>query len=174
MLSELKYAVRSLLKTPWVTAVVAVTLSVGIAANTAVFSWTRGVLLQPLRGISEPQRLYDLETASRAGNYDQSSYPDFRDYRDTSRSLAGVIAFHDQPLTMGSDEHAERVWGQFVSGTFFNVLGVRPIAGRFFSTEEQADVSVKYPVAVISARLRRQHFYSDLQINGNTIRLNRR
>jgi len=174
MFSGLKFAIRSLLKTPWFTAVVAVTLALGIAANTAVFSWTRGVLLQPLRGISEPQRLYDLETASRAGNYDQSSYPDFRDYRDTSRSLASVIAFHDQPLTMGPDEHAERVWGQFVSGTFFDVLGVRPIAGRFFSTEEQADVSGKYPVAVIGARLWRQHFHSDLKIIGKTIRLNRR
>src|SRR3569833_749381 len=174
MLPELKYAVRSLLKTPWFTAVVAVTLALGIAANTAVFSWTRGVLLEPLKGISEPQRLYDLETASRAGNYDQSSYPDFRDYRDSSRSLAGVIAFNDQPLTMGTDEHAQRVWGEFVSGTFFDVLGVRAIAGRFFNTEEQADVAAKYPVSVISARLWRQNFHSDPQIIGKNIRLNRR
>ena len=62
MFSELKYAVRSLAKTPWLTAVVVITLALGIAANTAVFSWTRGVLLHPLHGVADGQRLVSLET----------------------------------------------------------------------------------------------------------------
>ncbi len=61
MFQNLRYAIRSLLKTPWLTAVVIITLALGIAANTAVFSWTRSVLLHPLRGVSDGQRLVALE-----------------------------------------------------------------------------------------------------------------
>ena len=67
MFSELKYAVRSLAKTPWLAAVVVITLAVGIAANTAVFSWTRGVLLHPLPGVADVGRLFALETLPPAG-----------------------------------------------------------------------------------------------------------
>jgi len=83
MFSELKYAVRSLAKTPWLTAVVVITLALGIAANTAVFSWTRGVLLHPLHGVADGERLVSLETVLPNGEYVGSSYPDFRDYRDS-------------------------------------------------------------------------------------------
>ena len=65
MFSNLKYSVRSLLNTPWLTAVVVITLALGIAANTAVFSWTRGVLLHPLRGVADAQRLVSLETVAQ-------------------------------------------------------------------------------------------------------------
>jgi predicted permease len=173
MLSSLKYAVRSLAKTPWLTAVVIITLALGIAANTAVFSWTRGVLLNPLHGVADAQRLVSLETVYPNGEYTNSSYPDFRDYRDSSRSLAGAIAYKFGPLSLGNENQAERVWAEFVSGNFFDVLGVRPAAGRFFRTEEQEEAPGKYPVAVISARFWRRHFHADPQIVGKTIRVNR-
>ena len=101
MLSSLKYAVRSLAKIPWLTAVVVITLALGIAANTAVFSWTRGVLLNPLHGVADAQRLVSLETVFPNGEYTNSSYPDFRDYRDSSRSLAGAIAFDNASRSSG-------------------------------------------------------------------------
>ncbi|HEY4211824.1 MAG TPA: ABC transporter permease [Steroidobacteraceae bacterium] len=173
MLSELKYAVRSLAKTPWLTAVVVITLALGIAANTAVFSWTRGVLLNPLHGVADARRLVSLEAVYPNREYTNSSYPDFRDYRDSSRSLAGTIAYKFGPLSFGNENQAERVWAEFVSGNFFDVLGVRPAAGRFFRTEEQEEAPGKYPVAVISARFWRLHFHADPQIVGKTIRVNR-
>ena len=173
MFSELKYAVRSLAKTPWLTAVVVITLALGIAANTAVFSWTRGVLLHPLRGVADGEHLVSLETVLSSGEYVGCSYPDFRDYRDSSRSLAGVIAFDQEPLSFGDENQAERVWAELVSGNFFDVLGVRPAAGRFFRTEEQEEAPGKHPVAVISARFWRRHFHADPQIVGKTIRVNR-
>ena len=127
MFSNLQYAVRSLSKTPWLTAVVVVTLAVGIAANTAVFSWTRGVLLNPLRGVADVAA--SLRTrdppAGRGRQNIELSYPDFRDYRDSSQSLAGAIAFHERALSLGDGIQTERVWAQFVSGNFFDVLGVR-------------------------------------------------
>src|SRR6185437_5644354 len=173
MLSSLKYAVRSLAKPPWLTAVVVITLALGIAANTAVFSWTRGVLLNPLHGVADAQRLVSLETVFPNGEYTNSSYPDFRDYRDSSRSLAGAIAFDNASLSLGNGTEAERVWAEFVSGNYFDVLGVKPAAGRFFRAEEQEEALGKHPVAVISARLWRQHFHADPQIVGKTIRVNR-
>ena len=173
MFSTLKYSVRSLLNTPWLTAVVVITLALGIAANTAVFSWTRGVLLHPLRGVADAQRLVSLETVRVNGDYGDSSYPDFLDYRDSSRSLAGAIAFHEQSLILENENQVERVWAEFVSGNFFDVLGVRPAAGRFFDTEEQADAAGKHPVAVISDRFWRRHFDSDPQVVGKTIRVSR-
>jgi hypothetical protein len=126
------------LKTPWLTAVVVITLALGIAANTAVFSWTRGVLLNPLRGVADAQRLVSLETVFPSGEHTNSSYPDLRDYRASSRSLAGAIAFDSASLSLGNEDQVERVWVEFVSGNYFDVLGVRPAAGRFFRAEEQA------------------------------------
>jgi len=174
MFSELKYAVRSLAKNPWLAAVVIITLAVGVGANTTVFSWVRGVLLSPLHGVADGQRLVSLEQSSPNGEpNNNSSYPDFRDFRDSSRSLAGVVAYQFGPLSLGSDDQAERVWAEFVSGNFFDVLGVRPVAGRFFQADEQEEAPGKYPVAVISARFWRRHFHSDPQIIGKTIRVNR-
>src|SRR5215469_11221398 len=167
MFSELKYAVRSLAKTPWLAAVVIITLAVGIGANTTVFSWVRGVLLNPLHGVADGQRLVALESLYSHGEpNNNSSYPDFRDFRDSSRSLAGVLAYHFGALSLGDDTQAERVWGEFVSGNFFDVLGVRPVAGRFFQADEQEEAPGKYPVAVISARFWWRHFHADPQIVG--------
>ena len=176
MFSEMKYAVRSLAKTPWLTAVVLITLAVGIAANTAVFSWTRGVLLHPLPGVADVGRVFAMETLPPAGvgAYIEISYPDFRDYRDSSRSLAGAIAFQDRALSLGDATQAERVWAEFVSGNFFDVLGVRPVTGRFFRTEEQEDAPGKHPAAVISERFWQRHFHADPEIIGKVVRLNGR
>ena len=173
MFSDLKYAVRSLLKTPWLTAVVVITLALGIAANTAVFSWTRGVLLNPLRGVTDGQRLVSLESVNPTGDHGGSSYPDFRDFRDSSRSLAGAIAFQQKHLTLGNEDQAERVWAEVVSGNYFDVLGVRPAVGRFFRADEQEEAPGKHPVAIISARFGRRHFHADPQVVGTTIRVNR-
>ena len=176
MFSDLKYAVRSLAKTPWLTAVVVITLALGIAANTAVFSWTRGVLLHPLPGVTDVGRLFALETLPPAGGgaYIENSYPDFRDYRDSSRSLAGAIAFQDRALSLGDATQAELIWAEFVSGNFFDVLGVRPVTGRFFRTEEQEDAPGKHPVVVISERFWQRHFHADPEIIGKAVRLNGR
>ncbi len=174
MLSSLKYAVRSLAKTPWLTAVVVITLALGIAVNTAVFSWVRGVLLNPLHGVADVQRVVALENLYPNGDSNNnSSYPDFRDFRDSSRSLAGVLAYQFAPLSLGNDDQAERVWAEFVSGNFFDVLGVRPAAGRFFRAEEWGEAPGKNPVAVISTRFWRRYFHSDPHIVGKTIRVNR-
>ena len=172
-MNDLRFAFRQLLKNPGFTAVAVLTLALGIGANTTVFSWTRAVLLHPLHGVAESERLVTIETLTAAGGYIDSSYPDFRDYRDQAQLLAGVIAFHDRPLSLGEDDQPERVWAEFVSGNFFNMLGVRPRAGRFFLPEEQGDAPGKSPVVVLSANFWERRFNSDPAIIGQTVRLNR-
>src|SRR5262245_23893067 len=172
-MNDLKFAFRQLLKNPGFTAVAVVTLALGIGTNTTVFSWMRGVMLHPLRGVPEAERLVTLESLNVTGGYIDSSYPDFRDYRDQARSLAGLIAFHDRPLSFGADDQPERVWAEFVSGNFFDVLGVAPAAGRFFLAEEQEEAPGKHPVVVLSARFWQKRFQGDPAILGKTIRLNR-
>src|SRR5262249_43014498 len=146
--------------------------ALGIAANTAVFSWTRGVLLNPFRGVADGQRLVSLERVNPTGDHGGFSYPDFLDFRYSSRSLAGAIAFQQDHLALGNASEAERVWVEFVSGNFFDVLGVRPAAGRFFRAEEQEEAPGKHPVGVISARFWQRHFHADSQVVGKTIRVN--
>ncbi|HEX5105901.1 MAG TPA: ABC transporter permease, partial [Pirellulaceae bacterium] len=121
-------------------------------------------------------RLFALETLPPAGvgRTIEISYPDFRDYRDSSQSLAGAIAFRERALSLGDGIQAERVWAQFVSPNFFDVLGVMPVTGRFFQTEEQEDAPGKYPVAVISERVWQRRFHTDPEIIGKAVRLNGR
>ena len=103
-----------------------------------------------------------------------ASYPDFRDYRDRSRLLDGVIAFKERPLGLGEDTRTERVWAMMVSGNYFDVLGVKPALGRFFAGDEQGDTFDAAPVAVLSDALWKLRFNANPGIVGQTVRLNRR
>ena len=174
MIQDIRYAVRMLRKAPGATAVALVSLAIGISVNTTVFSWVRSVLLNPLPGVAAPGRLVTLETVTPSGEMIDTSYPDFRDYRDRARLLEGVIAFKERPLGMGEDARSERVWALMVSGNYFDVLGVRPELGRFFKGAEQGDVFDAAPVAILGHALWVSRFNADPAVIGRTIRLNRR
>src|SRR5947209_5281662 len=173
LFQDIRYACRLALKSPGFTCVAALTLAIGIAANTTVFSWIDGILLRPIPGVSVPHELASFETLTPSGEFITTSYLDFRDYRDNLRLLAGLAVAQPRPLSIGTDEHAERVWGELVSGNYFAVLGVRPVLGRPFSREEYGDKQGGYPVAVISDSLWRRHFNSDPHVVGRTLRVNR-
>jgi len=170
-LRDLHQAARALRRTPAATAVSVVSLALGIAACSTVFSWVRAILLDPLPGVRQPERIVTLETVGRSGELIDSSYPDFRDLRDRTRSLAGVIAFKERPLELGPRGASERVWGLLVSGNYFDVLGVVPALGRFFAGEERSDQPGRAPVAVISSRLWKSRFQSDRGVIGRTVQL---
>ncbi len=173
-MNDLRYAARMLLKNPGFTAVVALTLALGIGANTTVFGWIEQVLLQPLPGIARPEEILTFETLTASGEFINTSYPDYRDYRDQAKTLAGATVFREFPLAMGDEQETVRVWSELVSGNFFDVLGVRPELGRFFLPEEQAEKPGAEPVAVISHNLWKNRFRGDSGIIGKTIRLNQR
>ena len=170
---DLRYAARMLGKNPGFAAVVVLSLALGIGANATAFGWIESVLLNPLQGVEHGDRMVSIETVTQSGETIDSSYYDYRDYRDQAKSLDGAAAFKDRPLSLGDEKSAERVWGLMVSGNYFQFLGLRPAAGRFFSTEEQDEKPNAHPVAVLSAGLWRSRFNSDPKISGKRIKLNR-
>ncbi|HXN47514.1 MAG TPA: ABC transporter permease [Bryobacteraceae bacterium] len=171
---DLRYGIRILKGSPAFTIVAVLTLALGIAASTTVFSWIDSVLLRPLPGVGDGAQLVAFESIQPDREGHNISYRDFRDYRDNLHLLSGV-AVSDQPnaFSVGEGEHAERVWGELVSGNYFDVLRVTPALGRFFSPEEQGDKPAAYPVAVISERLWQSRFHGDRGVLGKTIRVNR-
>jgi predicted permease len=173
-LQDLQYALRILLKRPAFTVVAVGSLALGIGVNATVFSWVERILLNPLPGVPNGRELVSIKTVAANGDLLDSSFLDFRDFRDQAKTLSGVIAFKQRPLYLGDPPHVERVWSEMVSGNFFDVLKVKPVLGRTFSTEEQAERPGGSPVAVISETLWRRRFQADPNIVGRVIKLNQK
>ncbi|MDP3000117.1 MAG: ABC transporter permease [Bryobacterales bacterium] len=172
---DLRFGMRVLWGSPGFTTVAVLTLALGMAVNTAVFSWIDAVLLRPLPGVSDSHRLVAFETTQPDGEGRNTSYADYRDYRDNLKLVAG-LALSKQPnsLSLGEGERAQRVWSELVSGNYFAVLGVKPLLGRFFLPEEQGDKPGAYPVVVIGERLWRSRFNADPGVIGERVRVNQR
>jgi predicted permease len=173
-LQDLQYALRTLLKRPAFTVVAVGSLALGIGVNATVFSWVERILLNQMPGVPNGRELVSIKTVATNGDLLDSSFLDFRDFRDQAKTLSGVIAFKQRPLYLGDPPHVERVWSEMVSGNFFDVLKVKPVLGRTFSTEEQAERPGGSPVAVISETLWRRRFQADPNIVGRVIKLNQK
>ena len=171
---DVRFALRMLRKAYGVSLVAILSLALGISVNTTVFSWVRGILLNPVPGVAHGDRLVTIETVTPSGAMIDASYPDFQDYRDRSRLVDGVVAFKERPLGLGEDTRTERVWAMMVSGNYFDVLGVKPALGRFFAGDEQRDTFDSAPVAVLSDALWKGRFNASPRVVGQTVRLNRR
>ncbi len=170
---DVRYSWRVLRKSPGFAAVAILTLALGIAANTTIFSWIHAVLLSPLPGTQAGGRLVAVESNERSGEGHNISYPDYRDYRDHGKSLEGITVTWDLlPFFIGPLDHAERVLGETVASDYFDVLGVRPQLGRLFARREFGDEPGSYPAAVISDRLWRGYFHADAAVVGRATRVN--
>jgi len=172
VLQDVRYGLRAMARNPALTSVAVLMLAIGIGATTTVFSWIDVVLLRPLQGVAEPDRLFTLESITANGEQVTNSYPDYQDFRDHLKFFDGVAVTHPAAFSVGQEDHAERIWGELVSGNFFAVLGVKPGVGRVFLPEEYGDKPGAFPIAVISDRFWRSHFHADPSIAGKTIRVN--
>ena len=173
-LQDLQYAIRTLLKRPGFTVVAVGSLALGIGVNATIFSWVDRILLNPMPGVPNGRELVTIKTVAANGDMLDSSYLDFRDFKDQAKTVSGVIAFKQRPLYLGDAPNAERVWSEMVSGNFFDVLRVKAMLGRTFSTEEQAERPGGEPVAVISETMWRRRFQADPNIIGRVIKLTRK
>jgi predicted permease len=178
ILQDIRYALRMLRKAPGASAVAILSLAIGIGINTTVFGWIRGVLLNPMPGVSDSQHLVTIETVAPSGTLIDNSYPDYQAWRDKATLFDGAIAFKERPLGFmagAGDEAAgaEPVWALLTSGNYFDVLGVKPALGRFFEGEEQSDTFDAHPVAVLSHTMWQTRFGGDPAVLGRTITLNR-
>jgi predicted permease len=174
LLRDIRYGIRSLLKRPGFTAIAVITLALGIGANTTIFSVVNGVLLRPLPGITQPDRLVDVHaTAPNGSSFHSFSHSEFLYYREQTKQLDGLIAYTGEPFNMNTGSQPERVYGMLVSGNYFDMLGTRPAQGRFFLPEEDRTPGT-HPVVVLSHGLWRQRFGSNTATMGKDITLNGR
>jgi predicted permease len=171
LLNDLRYGLRLIAKAPGFTVVVVAALALGICANTTVFSFINGLLLRPLSGLKEPERLVAVYTSDySSGPYGGSSFPDYIDFRNQADTLEGLAAYEDTVLTLSGEEAAERLRGVYVTGNFFDVLGVKPTLGRTLRSADDSP-SQTTPV-VISYSLWQRHFHGDPSVIGQSLKLN--
>jgi len=173
---DLQFGCRLFLSSPGFTAIALMTLALGIAANTAVFSWIDELLLRPFPGATDGGRLAVMQAVTQGApnGANQISYPDYRDYRANLKSLSGMAVHHEDVFTLGESGRSEAVWGELVSGNYFDVLGMKPELGRTFTPDEDGDKLNAYPVAVISDGLWRRRFHADPKVAGSKLRINQR
>ncbi|MGA2631256.1 MAG: ABC transporter permease [Terriglobia bacterium] len=173
ILRDLRFAWRVLRNSPGFVAVAVVTLGLGIAASTTVFSWIDTVLLRPITGVRNAHELVALEgIAPDGGRLGSCTHPDFRAFQQGLTVASGVVASHTSFFTIGSSGHPARALGEVVSANFFTVLGVKPFLGRLFLPEEDRDAPGASPIAVISHRLWTTQFGADPGIVGRAVRIN--
>ena len=170
---ELRYALRSLQKSPGFTAVAVLTLALGIGANTAIFSIVQGVLLRPLP-FTHPQNLIQIwNTYSLLPAFPQVelSPGDFHDFRREAASFSEMAAYVSIPqgFNLTGQGEAERVEARYANSGFFPLLGVKSVAGRGFAPEE--DAAGATPSVMITHRLWQAHFGSDRSVVGRTLLL---
>ncbi len=171
---DVRIGLRGLVRERGFTVVAVLTLALGVAVNATVFSWIDSVLLHPCPGVGDAASLALIETVTSGGEYlVNSSYLDYRDYRDGLTQVSGVAVARFTPLSLGADGKAERAWAELVSANYFDLLRVKPVLGRAFLPEEGNDRAGAYAVAVISHRMWRTRFHGDPHVLGRTIRLNR-
>ncbi len=168
--SDLRYAIRSLLKSPGLTAAAVLSLGLGIGANTTIFAWVQAVLFRPIPGAANPSELRIPAMESREGQSRSWSYPNYQDFRDRV-TLMDVVAQDDQTFSIAVDQTAERAMGGLVSGNFFDLMGLRPAAGRFFSAQDDVTPG-GHPVAVLSYAYWQRRFNGDPAIVNKQITIN--
>jgi predicted permease len=173
LLQDVRYSLRMLWKNPGFGAVAILTIAIGIGASTTIFSWIRAVLLNPLPGASEPERVVALESLTPSAEWVPTSYLDFRDFRDHLKLLESTTVAVPADLAVGNERSVERIWGELVSGNYFDVLRVRPELGRFFSKAESGDEQNANAVVIISHSLWRNRYHSEPSVLGATLRINR-
>jgi predicted permease len=177
---DLRYGGRMLRKSPGFTAAAALALALGIGVNTAILSMVNGFLLRPLP-VEKPSELLSPywgreKDAQVWGEFSYANYVDLREQTQTFADLcawlpasAGVSSSDSRAA--GEDERAEVVWGELVSGNYFDVMGVKPALGRGFLPEEDHTPNAR-PVVVLSHSLWQRRFKADPSIVGRTIYLN--
>ncbi len=166
VLLDFTYSLRRLLKTPGFTILAIVTLALAIGANTTVFSMLNALILRPLP-IDHPNQLIFL-SGSKMQN---QSFPNYRDFRDRTKTLSGLMACRIAVVALSHTGENARVWGYEATGNYFQVLGVRPALGRFFTPAEDTKVGAD-PYVVLSYAAWQHRFAGDPAIVNKKIKIN--
>lgn len=170
MIQDLRYGVRMLVKHRGFTGVAALTLALGIGANTAIFSLIDAVLLKRLP-VKQPEQLVLLRHANSRGTVTPFAYRTYKQFRDQNQAFSGVLAYHPLRLSVSVDGQPEpAVAGQLVSGNYYSVLGVNAALGRTLAVGDDRAPG-ESPVCVISHNYWQRRFAGDPAVVGKTIHL---
>jgi predicted permease len=173
LVPDVRYALRLLARSPLFAVTSIVSLALGLAATTVIFTLVDALVLQASPGVREPARVVDIGRSTDGSGLDNMSYVAFKYLRDHTQSLEGISAttFGPSPLSLAADGGSERIFGQLVSWSYFDVLKVRPATGRFFHADED-EVAEDRPVVVLTHHLWHERFAGDPNIVGRSLRLN--
>ncbi|HZS47218.1 MAG TPA: ABC transporter permease, partial [Blastocatellia bacterium] len=174
LLRDLKYGFRVLLKSPAFTAIAVLSLALGIGANTSIFSIVNAVILRPLP-YKEPERLMAVFRQVKQRNGDLQrvsywSYPKFEALRDQNDVFDQVAAYAQYAYVITGTDKPERVITEFVSASYFPMLGINPVVGRTFVADEDSTPGA-HPVVLLGYGLWQRHFGADPGVIGKTITL---
>jgi macrolide transport system ATP-binding/permease protein len=173
LLQDLRFAIRSLRRTPGLTAFVVITLALGIGMTSATFSMVDALIFRPYP-VSHPSSIVTLVSTTHDSPFDDFSYREYLDIRDKTKSYDGVVANADMEAVGFSAEPGTtpRIkGGMMVSGNYFHVLGVEPRLGRGFR-EDEDQVPGREAVVVLGPDFWRHEFAGDPSVLGKTILLN--
>jgi putative ABC transport system permease protein len=164
------FALRMMRKNLGFTIAAIVVLGLGIGANTAIFSVVNAVLLKPLPYEHGERLLMLNQRSARAGGVGRSSVPELNDYRRQSRSLDGIVEYHNMQFILLGRSEPERVETGVVSWNFFDLFGVKPLAGRMFEPNDEKPGAPA--VLLLSYEYWQRSFGGDLTVVGKAFRMN--
>ena len=170
-LRDIRHGVRMLAKRPGFTAVVVITVALGIGANAAIFSAVNEVFLRTVPAVADPDRLVVLFRTSPGRDFEGFGHLTYLEYRTQVRSFSGLAASRGARLLWRDGQETRVLEAKLVTGDYFSVLGVPIAAGRGFTPEEDRTPGT-HPVAVISHDLWKRAFGLDRGVIGRSVHLN--
>jgi predicted permease len=171
LIQDIRYGVRMLMKNPAMTLVAALTLALGIGANTTIFSAVNGLILRPLP-VANADRLVVFGAQSHAGNqFAAFAFPDFQDIRSQAERFSDVIAYTLSLAGMDADGKVEPVLFSYVSSNFFTALGLKPAAGRLIYGAETEKNGTEN-IVVLGHGYWKRRFNGDPSIVGRQVKMN--
>jgi predicted permease len=169
---DIRYAMRQLRKNPGFAATAVLTLALGITATSTIFSWIHSTLFDPIPGVTHTGNMITIQRGERSEHAAPPfSYDDYLDLRTQSRTLSGLIGYHDDFVALTGNGMPVRIYGALTSSNYFDVLGIHPILGRTFAASDFNE-RTGAPVAILSYALWQNRFGSDPAIVGKAIQLN--
>ena len=170
MLTDLRFALRRLRKSPGFTSVAVITLALGIGANAAIFTLVRGVLIKPLVNRDEDQLIYIRQSAPGIGNKNSTwSMPEIRDLKARVKTLSEFGDFSTVPFTMIGLGKPREVNGGVVNGSYFKVMGLHPVLGRLIGPDDDGPKAAS--VVVLTYRFWSNALNRDPSVIGKTVHL---
>ena len=170
--TDIRMALRQIRRRPIFTLVAALSLGIGVGANTAIFNAVSALLLRPVPGVARPDRVVELGRTQQGHGFDTFAYPDYEDLRDQVSAFQSAAAYRFDILSLSRGEAGERITGIEVTPSYFTVMGVRPALGRFFTPAEDEPGS-RPAVAVLSHAFWVERMGADPGVLGRTLRVDR-